>query len=322
MTWKKPEGFTLSRRLVQGGLWSVVATLVLCAVAAAPAAPAGLESLACAKPPGYNPTPPQGPPQSKVRVVNLYLNANGSPGAPLDFYESADPSTTEKAIISGLGYGQISPYVAPHAADRPKYVTTNYGDLFMFQHGCHFPSGKVDGAQSGEPIKEAGWVKGQQETVVIADGLQGLAAAPSFEYIMETEPKGDGYSMSLKPPAGKGMLILNTFGLINSTSTIPGAYLRVDGRCTGNFLIPGQTGQSNNGLLGGGIANNVPVTPGSHKLEVVASPHAGLGLTQATCDSAPTLAARTVTIAKGSPTMVFLYGPDPQHAKFIVTTIG
>ena len=281
-------------------------------------------SLACGKPPSYNPVEPQGPPQAKVRVANFYLSPNSTPGAPLDFYDTGNPSSSDKPLISGLAYGQISPYVAPRAGGNPKYVTSNnWGDLYLFSHGCRFPSGNVDGGRNGEPIKEAGWLKGQQETVVIANGTSGPASGQATQYIMEVEPtRTDGYSQVLKPPAGKGMLILDSFGLVSGTAKIGSIAVRVDGACTSKELIPGQNGQSNNGFLGAGVADNLPLSPGSHTLEVIATPSPGLGFTPATCKSAPTLGAKTVKIRVGSPTMVFLYGPDPQRVKFLVTKIG
>ena len=56
---------------------------------------------------------PAGPRLAKVRVANFYLNANGTPAATLDFYDTPTPSKSEKPLISGLAYGQVSSYVSP-----------------------------------------------------------------------------------------------------------------------------------------------------------------------------------------------------------------
>jgi len=141
-----------------------------------------------------SPVEPLGSPQSKIRVANFYLNANGTPRATLDFYDTEYPSKKDRPLISGLAYGQISSYVSPRAADNPKYVQTDYGDLYAFQHGCRVAGPKVDGFQAGSPIQEAGWVNGQQQTVVIADGTDGVAPYASFQTITEVEPKGQGHS--------------------------------------------------------------------------------------------------------------------------------
>jgi hypothetical protein len=322
------------RRLTGGGLWPAAATACLfCAVAAPVTAAAGpapkvaMKGPNCGKPPAYYaPMEPQGPPQSRVRVANFYLNQNGTPGAALDFYDSSQPGKKDKPLISGLRYGQLSAYVSPRAGSNPKYVTTDYGDLYLFQQGCQFPRATVDGMQSGTGLQEGGWVKGQQATIVISDGFDGLAPYPSFQTINEVEPKGQGYSMVLKPPRGMGMLIVNTSGLVNGTGKIGNAYLRVDGQCPDNVLVGGQTPSNSNShspaLLGNSSADNFPYRPGSHKLEVVASSSPGLGLSQSQCNSARSLATATVKISSSSPTMLFIYGADPQHAKFLATTVG
>ena len=62
---------------------------------------------------------PTGPPTGKIRVANFYLNAKGLPGATLDFYDTSRPSKSDKPLISGLKYGELSAYVSPRAEGPP-----------------------------------------------------------------------------------------------------------------------------------------------------------------------------------------------------------
>jgi hypothetical protein len=264
---------------------------------------------------------PTGPPIAKIRVANFYLNVNGTPGATLDFYDAPRPAKKDKPLISGLKYGQISGYVSP----RESGPLSSYANLYIFQHGCRTAGGHVDGMESGENISNAGWLKGQQETIVLDDGFDGLAAAPSLTTLMEVEPKGDGYSQIIKPSGGTGMLVLDSAGLVNGVGKIGSAYVRVDGNCPDNPIVAGQTPAKTHYTdptsLGNAAAFNFPQPLGSRKLEVVASASGGVGLTESECNKSPALASTTVKIS-GGPTLLFLYGRDPQHTKFLVTKVG
>jgi hypothetical protein len=89
---------------------------------------------------------PTGPPTGKIRVANFYLNAKGLPGATLDFYDTSRPSKSDKPLISGLKYGEISAYVSPRAAGPlSDFTGADYAQLYIFQHGCKTFGGDVDG---------------------------------------------------------------------------------------------------------------------------------------------------------------------------------
>jgi len=79
--------------------------------------------------------------------------------------------------------------------------------------------------------------------------------------------------------------------------------------------VAGQMGNANNDFLGDSAADDLPLRPGSHKLDVVASSNSGSGLWLGQCEAAKTLGTKTVQISSGSPTMLFLYRADPQHVK-------
>src|SRR5487761_1788247 len=99
----------------------------------------------------------------------------------------------------------MSPTTSRPRAEGPKLIYTNedYGNLYIFQHGCKTSGGKVDGMQSGTNLIETGWVHGQQETLVIGDGPDGLQTAPSFSTVNEVEPPHHGQTFILKAPTGR-----------------------------------------------------------------------------------------------------------------------
>ena len=76
---------------------------------------------------------PTGPHIAKVRVANFYLNPNGTPSATLDLYDTSRPTKSDKPLISGLAYGQISGYVSPRA-EGPESLYSNGGDYAQLLH--------------------------------------------------------------------------------------------------------------------------------------------------------------------------------------------
>jgi len=268
---------------------------------------------------------PTGPRVAKVRVANFYLNTNGTPGGTLDFYDAQYPAKSDKPLISGLAYGQISGYVSPRAAGPKLENGDYYANLYTFQHGCRNYGGKVDGEESGTPLIETGWAQGQQETLILGDGVNGLQAAPSSIIVNEVEPPHHGQSYVLKPPSGKGMLVANDFGLVEGTAKIPGVELRIDGHCTGSILTGGPPAKPNPADIEAFVyedTGDFPLSPGAHTVNLVADPAPGTGLTLQTCNAAPARTSTTVKISTKSPVMLFFYGKDPFHAKVLVTTIG
>jgi hypothetical protein len=272
---------------------------------------------------------PTGPPTAKIRVANFYLNANGSPGTTLDFYDTSRPSKSDKPLISDLQYGEISAYVSPRAeGPLSLYTGADYAQLYIFQHGCKTFGGKVDGRQAGSNITQAGWVHGQQETLVLGD-VDGLQPQPSSVDVAEVEPPKDhtGQSMIITPPHGRGVLVADVFGLVENTGPYGGVDLRIDGRCPDNILVGGQPASNSNNAttpatLTDYSAANFPLPYGSHTLNLVAEPGPGRGLSQQQCDTAPAVATTTVKISARPPAIVFFYGRDPHHVKVLVATIG
>lgn len=262
---------------------------------------------------------PAGPPTGKIRVANFFLVNGTKPGPALDFYDTSQPGKTDKPLIANLGYGQISAYVSPRS-------DSGYSNLYLFPAGSKTSGKPIDGYRSGTNIANAGWLQGQQETVVM-----GTNASPSnatFATVAEVEPKVDDLKTALlKPPAGKGLLLVNVAGLIEGTSKYGDVELRIDGTCPDNVLTTGKPAQdSNNPTTPASLSNynaaNFPLSPGSHKLSVVAGPGPGSGLSQQQCDTAPAKASVAVKITKTPPTLVFIYGPSPAAPKTLVAHVG
>ena len=267
---------------------------------------------------------PTGPREAKIRVANFYLNANGTPGAALDFYDTGHPSNNDKPLISGLAYGQISRYVSPREEGPPSEFTgADYGQLYIFPHGCKTFGGSVDGMQSGTNITNVGWVKGQQETLVLGDD-DGLQPQPSSQAVEEVEPAHYGQSEIIKATSGKGVLVVNTFGLISNTGKYPGVSLRIDGSCVDDVLVGGQSPSNGTipALVSGYAAANFPLALGTHTLNIVSDPAPGAGILQKPCDNAPAQSTTVVKVTSRPTVIVFYYGSDPHHVRVLVSTIG
>ncbi len=263
---------------------------------------------------------PAGPPTGKIRIANFFLVHGVKPGPALDFYDTSQPAKTDKPLISNLGYGQISGYASPRS-------DAGYANLYIFPAGSRVFGKPVDGLRSGTNISNAGWVQGQQETVVM--GTNASPNQPTFATVAEVEPpkSADLKTALLKPPGGKGLLTVNVSGLIEGTSKYGDVDLRIDGTCPDNVLTTGKPAQdSNNPTTPATVSNynaaNFPLSPGSHKLNVVADPGPGSGLTQQQCDTAPAKTSVVVKITKAQPTLLFLYGPSPGATKTLVAHVG
>jgi hypothetical protein len=263
---------------------------------------------------------PAGPPAGKIRVANFFLLNGTKPGPALDFYDTQQPAKSDKPLISKLGYGQISAYVSPRS-------DAGYSNLYIFPAGSKVWGKPVDGTRSGTNIANSGWVQGQQETVVM--GTNASPNQPTFATVAEVEPpkSADLKSALLKPTGGKGLLAVNVSGLIEGTSKYGDIDLRIDGTCPDNIDTSGKPAQDSNNptspaALGNYNAANFPLSPGSHKLNVVDEPGPGSGLTQQQCDTAPAKASVAVKITKAQPTLVFIYGSSPTAPKTLVAHVG
>lgn len=263
---------------------------------------------------------PAGPPTGKIRIANFFLVGGNKPGPALDFYDTQQPGKSDKPLISNLGYGQISPYVAPRA-------DAGYSNLYIYPAGSKTWGKPLDGTRSGENIASSGWVQGQQETVVM--GTDPSTNQPTFATVAEVEPsKPPGYKTALLkwPYGGKGLLATNVDGLIENTSKYGGIDLRIDGKCPDNTLTTGKPARdSNNPTAPAALSNynaaNFPLAPGGHKLDIVADPGPGQGLSQQQCDAAKSEASLTVTVSPNHAKLLFIYGPSPAKLKAVVDHI-
>jgi hypothetical protein len=202
-----------------------------------------------------------------------------------------------------------------------------YSNLYMFPAGSRTFGTPVDGTRSGTNIANSGWVAGQQETVVM--GTNASPNQPTFATVAEAEPpkSADLKTALLKPTGGKGLLVVNVSGLIEGTSKYGDVDLRIDGICPDNVQTTGKPAQDSNNTtspaaLGNYNAANFLLAAGSRKLNVVADPGPGSGLTQQQCDIAPAKASIAVKITKAQPTLLFIYGPSPAASKILVAHIG
>ena len=257
---------------------------------------------------------PQGSPVAKIRVANFYASG-GQPGGPIDLYDTPRPCPTDKPLIAGLGYGQLSSYVSPRS-------DASYGNLYVFPAGSQVHAAPVIGMQAGTNISNAGWKKGDQQTVVI--GVDNSTGTPttSFQTIDESGNESGSPTILTSVPSGQGLLVVNAFGVVHATSD-PDADLSVDGACPSP--VDPSTGQPTSSDLPGNVMaglQNFLVASGSHTLGFVNEPAPGQGYTQAQCAAASPASTTSVPVNAGSTQLVLLYGPSQQSVKFLTASIG
>ena len=263
---------------------------------------------------------PRGSATGKIRIANLFA-PNGQPGPALDFYDTPHPAASDNPLISNLGYGQVSQYVAPRASDPG-----GSSNLYIFPAGSKTNGTPFIGMQSGSNISNAGWNSGQQFTIVMGTNSQGMSGQPNptFQDILESAPGPDEAPIWVKPETGKGVVGVNLEGFPPDAG--PNPSLRIDGTCPSN--IDPQTnkpaaGSGEPAVLGSGTGNaNFVLASGSHTFEVPLSPGAGQALTAAQCKSTKASASGSVQVPDGQRVIVFIYGPSRKDLRIASTGVG
>ncbi|HUO48412.1 MAG TPA: hypothetical protein VMU09_06225 [Acidimicrobiales bacterium] len=257
---------------------------------------------------------PQGTPVAKIRVANFYASG-GEPSGPIDLYDTPRPCPGDKPLIAGLAYGQLSSYVSPRS-------DADYGNLYVFPAGSQVHAAPVIGMQGGTNISNAGWKKGDRQTVVI--GVDNSTGTPttSFQTIDESGNESGSPPILTSVPSGQGLLVVNAFGVVHTNSD-PDADLSIDGACPSP--VDPSTGQPTSSDLPGNVIaglQNFLVAPGSHTLGFVNEPAPGQAFTQAQCAAASPASTTSVPVSAASTQLVLLYGPSQQSVKFLTASIG
>jgi hypothetical protein len=247
---------------------------------------------------------PTGPRVGKIRVANFYVLPNGKTGPALDFYDTSQPSKSDKPLIADLKYGQISAYVSPRSGGP----LSDYGNLYVFPAGSKKAGPKVDAVQAGTNISNAGWLAGEQQTIVLGSGAQ-FGGTVSLSPVDEVEPAKIGHSALVKPPHGQGLLAVNQTALVEMTPKYGGIEIRLDGRCDRKSVQMANV-------------DNYFLTFGTHTMNVVPDPAPGTGLGEQQCEKSRPVVTVTLKVSKSAPTIAFIYGANPSRAKVLVTTVG
>ena len=248
---------------------------------------------------------PTGPRVARIRVANFYIAPNGRAGPALDFYDTSQPSKSDKPLIADLKYGQLSAYVSPRSGGP----LSDYGNLYVFPTGSKKAGPKVDAMEAGTNISNAGWLAGEQQTIVLGSGAQ-FGGTVSLSPIDEVEPAKIGHSALLKPPQGEGLLAINQSALVEMTSKFGGVEIRLDGHCDQKM----STQMAN--------VDNYFFAPGTHTMDVVPDPAPGTGLGETQCEKAQAVVTTKIKVTRSAPTIAFIYGSSPFKAKVLVATVG
>jgi hypothetical protein len=245
-----------------------------------------------------------GPPTGKIRVANL-LELGGTPSGPLDFYDTRQPDSSAKPLISNLAFGQVSDYVSPRAADAYPGSPSN---LYSFPAGTKKPSPPF-----GDRIDNQGYSATDQVTVALGPtsfaGGQGIAL-PAID---EAGTRVNAFRDSTRViPSGKALLVVlqaNT-----NVNGLPALWLKVDTDCPLNA-----NDARNTHPVAVGTDLNLAISPGVHTVGVVTSPR-GQGLP--TCAGKTPAQTISLTVATGQRYIVMVYGlPSDQFKALAVPMV-
>ncbi len=260
-----------------------------------------------------------------VRFINTFL-PSGATGPTLDLYETytrPDGSMGALAtpLISGLAYGTVSDYVAPHLAAP--------GSTSIFLNAV--PAG----ASATDPSSTYVWLgtddgSHQQATILLENlgpsGAGGPLDGLGFSTFVEKGDDGSGNAGPLAPtpPSGMGEFLASTAPIdVTPTPLVGDYYFFVDDSCTlplnGN---PSQTGLPFLFALSTATPTSFfalfPVTPVAHQISVVL-------WTDRVLPTCAELTARqgttSVNVAPGQQIIAFVYGSSATDLHLVAAPV-
>lgn len=246
-----------------------------------------------------------GAPTGKIRVANL-LEIGGHQAGPLDFYDVRDPDSLTVPVIKHLGYGELSSYISPRAADPGAR-----SNLYVFPAGTRSAT-----LPFGTNMDNTGFDSTEQATIALGPTKTLEGQSMSEITIVEAgKPMNRMLADSETALASaKGLLVLRTANI--NADSIPEQYLAIDGACP-------QT--RNDGRSGGVAVHRVsseelfPIAAGTHTVGVVTSPR---GRVLESCAGHTPTATMSITIAAGQRDVVWIYGLPSDGITLLVSPMA
>jgi len=231
-----------------------------------------------------------GPPTGKIRIANL-LEINGQPSGPVDLYDVNRPDSTKTPIIKHLAFGQISDYVSPRSGSAG-----SRSNLYLFQ-----ADQKTGSSPWGTNIDQGGFEPTDQLTIALSPTSSNQIGAVFVEEggkrlndmvsTGETQTQGSG-----------GLLIVRAAN--SMIDTLPEQYIMVDGTCPKPKPV--------------GSMTLFPVTPGTHTIGLVTSPH---GRVLQSCAGHSPTSTLSANVAAGQRWVVLEYGTPSDGMKIVAAPI-
>jgi hypothetical protein len=232
-----------------------------------------------------------GPPTGKIRVANL-LEINGQPAGPVDLYDVRRLDSTDTPIIKHLAYGQISDYVSPRSGGAG-----SRSNLYLYQ------ADQKTGTQPwGTNIDHSGFEPTDQLTIALSptdnNQIGGVYVEEGGKRLNDMVSSGETATQG-----SDGLLIVAAANRM--IDTLPQQYIMVDGACPQPKYV--------------GSAMLIPVTPGSHTIGLVTSPH---GKTLQSCAGHAPTSTITESVAAGERYVVLMDGLPSVGQKIVVARIA
>jgi hypothetical protein len=231
---------------------------------------------------------------AKVRIVNLYVPADGTPGSVdvLPGYTAAE----DAEAVDTVPFGEAGEYFSPPATSDGRSVFSIY------------PEGSSSDDDRLMQVDQT-IVKGDQVTILLTSGedLDGKRTGSTQVFFEKAGP--DSSTEATEPaPDGKGLLLGNASAIENL------------GGDSGGFTygVPGsgclEDEDESSTLVGGTSTLRYPVEPGD--VEVAA-----YAFDDNDCSGEPVVGPDTVTLDAGQSAYAFVYGPTSTDLSFLMVPI-
>lgn len=231
-----------------------------------------------------------GPPTGKIRIANL-LEIDGQPSGPVDLYDVNRPDSTSTPIIKHLAFGQISDYVSPRAGSAG-----SRSNLYLFQ-----ADQKTGSSPWGTNIDQGGFEPTDQLTIALSPTNTNQIGAVFVEE--GGKRLNDMVSSGETTTQGSGGLLI-VRAANSMIDTLPEQYIMVDGACPKPKYV--------------GSMTLFPVTPGTHTIGLVTSPH---GRVLQSCAGHSPTSTLSVNVAAGQRWVVLEYGVPSDGMKIVAAPI-
>ncbi len=235
-----------------------------------------------------------------VRFVHLYASDAGTPGPRVDIYRRYGKGSEEATpVVSGLGYGEVSPFVHPFPVD------VGFGEFSYYNAGTHAKTAPYAGFTTREPMAD-----NSRWTIHIASAKDtGSGFVPAWNTRQEAPVAAGAYPPAANPT--KARVMINDIGILVFPNS--GLYAGSAGACLKYAGSPSSQPDL--------VVTDQTVfdfDPGTFSLGLYPNPASGPG----DCTVPALFGPASITGAAGSRTWLYLYGPSATDRRTLVLPFG